>query len=1408
MDEITLSNKLLFEDTDIPLSNANAWGKWLAEQQRVALDVYRIKPSQLVADQRREQGISRDYKGREILELLQNAADAARKAMQHGHARIELSSAGLLVANTGVGFTTGGVSSLQTADLSPKRSKNSQMIGSKGLGFRSVLNWSLHPIILSGELRLAYNSAYAEELVESLAQDNDSVRVELESERNSGGNPIPLLPFPIHLDPVSRRYVNAIGLLERAETLKDQGYNTVIAMPFDRDNSFKHAYEQLQELRPEFLFFSEWTETLSVRIEHEGGEISSSEKTWRLSLPEEGAVVLSESDPVTGSENSRRWRLFRKEGEIPAEFLQDSDDPDRYHLVVALQEEGLAQSANLYSFFPTSIPLPLHALCHASLELEQNRKHLQEGEANSFVLQRLAAFLAEIFEQQVTSSGDHYRAIDLLSVDELLNGYPEDIRVLQSTLIEEIKGKRILPTISNNLVAAQEGNSLPSEVINFNWLPKKIFPKIVVSRNSKDRRLYDRLNIKEIDGAHFISLLRKAELSIKKRAKVAQGIIDSRLDRDYYYKGLLLDSAGNELSEDDSVFLPGGSLDEKLRFPAWANVKILNDELWKLLRKNKARDSAKALSIFGVQEYALSGVIAGLVSAANRAVDTHDEFEVRSALLGSLYELYCQYEDGESRPGFPVQLSAILLHRKNEWVRASQLYFGSGYGYSGEIVGCLYKSLPEKLVAAPEVYGGLGMDLDLLPDFLRWLGVVTWPKLVTARNVESEFLDFTLPRLKFPAVFSESDSYIFESAEDIPRNCRYRSVESLDDIEAIIKSDSDAILAWLASDVRSTTWLRNDNGHGKLVFVPSGARNDRVYKGELPSYINWKIKHSPWLNCEGGTALAPVRCMVNDAAVAGLFPRPIPPSKEAMEQFSLDASLLKHAWINAGVKEGIDDLNSEELYALLFNLSSKDPEGKLAKKLYNWLIKTVDFGLNETGSNYLSFIDDGKILAKSGDDFKYFRVDEAYHVDVEGFPGELLRTLPVACLLKKRGAEKVRRLFGVNVLDKVSVNEQVVHHHVAACTTIANEHFQLSKRYIEIYRHNHSAKPQLINTFNRLELIVCTQVTTQITFKNKNLTSHLPPWTYSIQGEKLFVSCDLACDTDAFNPLLANAIGDAIASLFGLTEGNPFAQIYQCDETSRAELLAKMLGDELDDDLDAELQRLKEEIKGQGVPEPVVTMGPVVAQPTPLATPPEPSPPPTKPSVGDPSTKPDSSGWNIPTSISIEPVKHELTQPGAPVARRISGGGGSGSSRTVSISDGKAGETLAMLFEEQQGRFPLLIGHITGYETITADVLSFRTDKDRALFESGDDQNASLIERVIEAKEGVVRLTNNEVNTASEWKDKYYIYQFKQLNVSDAEYELVMLQNPLIEKSAISSTVEVALERAKSAERFRVTGND
>lgn len=177
--------------------DAKQWHDWLSMEESKTDASYKAKPSILIQDYRSEIAVSRDYQGREILELLQNAADQAKDAGERGRVVIDLQQDGLVVANSGTPFSVGGVQSLQNIHLSPKRHRKRKFIGNKGLGFRAVLNWTGHPIIRSGALALIYSKKVSEAKLKSLMDKNTEIANLVREEQTTGRSLIlPVLPFP------------------------------------------------------------------------------------------------------------------------------------------------------------------------------------------------------------------------------------------------------------------------------------------------------------------------------------------------------------------------------------------------------------------------------------------------------------------------------------------------------------------------------------------------------------------------------------------------------------------------------------------------------------------------------------------------------------------------------------------------------------------------------------------------------------------------------------------------------------------------------------------------------------------------------------------------------------------------------------------------------------------------------------------------------------------------------------------------------------------------------------------------------------------------------------------------------------------------------------------------------------
>jgi hypothetical protein len=378
----------------------NDWCDWLVKAETRLFNEYADRPQRLVSDFNGERLFTRDYDGREILELLQNANDASTKAGIRGRVHFELLPSGFISANTGSHFSPDGVSSLCLPHTSPKPSEGPLMVGNKGLGFRAVLNWTHFPIVLSGELSIIFSASVAKQKQAQLELLNGELRSAIERQKKLYGElVVPLLGFPgfdnqgnlgQFLDDETQQV-----LYGRCRELRESGYDTVIGIPFGKEPHHEAAHKQIKLLRPEVLLFAKSLAELEIVV---GGE---EPVCWRHDQPSgnQSRVFLG-----TGENDFREWTVHSRRGLVPSDYLPDNQvEPTQYEVVLAIPLNHKSEALYLYSFFPTEVRFPYPAVCHATLDLQANRQHPQNTPANHFILRQLAEFMAETAEHLARS---------------------------------------------------------------------------------------------------------------------------------------------------------------------------------------------------------------------------------------------------------------------------------------------------------------------------------------------------------------------------------------------------------------------------------------------------------------------------------------------------------------------------------------------------------------------------------------------------------------------------------------------------------------------------------------------------------------------------------------------------------------------------------------------------------------------------------------------------------------------------------------------------------------------------------------------------------------------------------------------------------------------------------------------
>ena len=340
--------------------SAERWTTWVSDRVETRKRTFVNEPAEMIAAYNREHATMEDYRGREVLELLQNADDAGN-GYGTNQALIRYWPEGLCVANTGILFSSAGVQSLMVGNYSPKKISRTKQIGNRGLGFRSVLSWTRCPFVISGNLSLEFSDLLAQQVLRELLDESSHVREYVDEwEREGTDQPIPVLACPATGrkggSEVDVDLGNTQAMWRRARCLSEE-YDTVVALPFTEPGAKQDVLNQIEGLRPELMLFLHFLEKVVVQTE-------DSERTWSARREGVKLTVVSGSLPST-------WRVHQQSGTVPVEMLPPSEQRlSSYEIKIAVPNSAEAPGV-LYSFFPTKIRFPYPVVAHVTMQLTE-----------------------------------------------------------------------------------------------------------------------------------------------------------------------------------------------------------------------------------------------------------------------------------------------------------------------------------------------------------------------------------------------------------------------------------------------------------------------------------------------------------------------------------------------------------------------------------------------------------------------------------------------------------------------------------------------------------------------------------------------------------------------------------------------------------------------------------------------------------------------------------------------------------------------------------------------------------------------------------------------------------------------------------------------------------------------------
>ncbi|MER5954241.1 molecular chaperone Hsp90 [Streptomyces longhuiensis] len=355
-----------------------------ARLRRGVLDAWAGSPARFREDANAEEDLALGgYRDRLVVELAQNAADAAARAggTSGGRFSLTLRDGVLVAANTGAPLDAAGVESLSTLRASAKREQGAGAVGRFGVGFAAVLAVTDEPAVVGRTGGVRWSLAEARGLAADTARHSPGLGDELR--RRDGHVPLLRLPFA-------------------AEGSAPDPYETVVILPL-RDAAAQALAARLIDAIDDSLLLA-LPGLDEVVVETESG-------TRILRRRTDGPYVAVDDvreDAASGGRESvtTRWRVLVRNGPLEAALLADRPLEERLRphwsvtWAVPVDADGAPEPPRsapvLHAPTPSDEPLGVPALLIASFPLDTTRRHAAPGPLTDFLVERAADAYAEL----------------------------------------------------------------------------------------------------------------------------------------------------------------------------------------------------------------------------------------------------------------------------------------------------------------------------------------------------------------------------------------------------------------------------------------------------------------------------------------------------------------------------------------------------------------------------------------------------------------------------------------------------------------------------------------------------------------------------------------------------------------------------------------------------------------------------------------------------------------------------------------------------------------------------------------------------------------------------------------------------------------------------------------------------
>ena len=373
-----------------------------AALRAAVLQAWTLSPARLREDANSEEDHARGYyRDRVVVELAQNAADAATRAGVPGRLLLRLGEADgrtvLVAANTGAPLDAEGIASLASLRASAKRDGRgaTSPVGRFGVGFAAVRSVSDEIAVGSTTGAVRFSLAATAGELASLGETHPTLAAEVR--RREGSLPALRLPWPGDERPPS-------------------GYDTAVVLELRDGAASAEVRALLAGIGDPLLLALPGLAEIVVEIDVAGDSslrrIADVGSRWTIAR---GAGTLDLALLADRPVEERRARGWRVTWALPRSPAGSAPSPDRllasaFSGAIALPcadaVRGSSWGSVVHAPTPTEERSALPALLVATLPLDPSRRHVARGALTDAVLDHAAEVYADLARTVAAAGGD------------------------------------------------------------------------------------------------------------------------------------------------------------------------------------------------------------------------------------------------------------------------------------------------------------------------------------------------------------------------------------------------------------------------------------------------------------------------------------------------------------------------------------------------------------------------------------------------------------------------------------------------------------------------------------------------------------------------------------------------------------------------------------------------------------------------------------------------------------------------------------------------------------------------------------------------------------------------------------------------------------------------------------------